>query len=330
MDKILTISIAAYNMEKYIVQTLESLIVPDIIDKLEIFVIDDGGSDRTLEIAKQYAEQYPESIFPVHKENGGYGTTVNYSIAHATGKYFKCLDGDDWFDTEELCKLVALLEHSNADVVVSNLYRGFDKQHLERIDLVERETDGEIYIKDINTSNNIYGMWSLTYKTKLLIISKLNLPSHRLYTDQFFSTIPFAYAKTIQKMKNYVYCYRIGQDSQSISRVSLIKNRTDFLEICKALCDFYEQNKACDNSRYLKARVTLYYCAAIKILLLCPISKKSLEELLNYEREIHLLSIDIYKNAVHFGKMGKLIFLMRKSNYLIYWLLKLIPGGLPN
>ena len=102
MEKILTISIAAYNMEQYIEHTLNSLIDEHIIDLLEIFVVDDGSMDRTLEIAMQYAKRYPQSIYPIHKENGGYGSTINTSVKLATGKYFKLLDGDDWYAKENL------------------------------------------------------------------------------------------------------------------------------------------------------------------------------------------------------------------------------------
>ncbi len=49
MDKILTISVAAYNMEKYIEQNLSSMVIPEIINDLEVFIIDDGGTDGAME-----------------------------------------------------------------------------------------------------------------------------------------------------------------------------------------------------------------------------------------------------------------------------------------
>ncbi len=107
MEKLLTISIAAYNVEGYIRNTLDSLIVPEILDKLEVFIVDDGGNDNTLQIAREYESKYPETFHAVHKENGGYGSTVNYSIAHATGKYFKLLDGDDWYLSRNLKRLIS-------------------------------------------------------------------------------------------------------------------------------------------------------------------------------------------------------------------------------
>ena len=120
MNKVLTISIAAYNVGSYIRATLDSLIVSEVLDKLEVFIIDDGGKDDTLAIAQEYADKYPDVFFPVHKENGGYGSTVMWSVEHASGKYFKLLDGDDWFTTENLAEYVKRMENSDADAFVSN------------------------------------------------------------------------------------------------------------------------------------------------------------------------------------------------------------------
>ena len=115
-DKTLTISIAAYNMEAWIKRALDSLLDKRVIDDLEVFAVDDGGTDRTLEIAKEYALQYPNSIFPIHKENGGYGSTVNYSVKHANGKYLKLLDADDWFDADGLLMCKGGGVHENSDI----------------------------------------------------------------------------------------------------------------------------------------------------------------------------------------------------------------------
>ena len=91
--KVLTISVAAYNAEAFIDQALRSVCVDAVIDRLEIFVIDDGGTDGTLDIAKRYAERYPASVFPIHKENGGvFEKTIE--VDGTTMKRF-------WIDTEK-------------------------------------------------------------------------------------------------------------------------------------------------------------------------------------------------------------------------------------
>ena len=121
-EKLLTISIAAYNVQSYIEQNLNSIIKSKYIDLIEVFVVDDGGQDNTLAIAQKYAEKYPDSIYPVHKENGGYGTTVNYSAEHATGKYFRLLDGDDWFNTEGLDKLMEHIQQMEVSAITLKRY----------------------------------------------------------------------------------------------------------------------------------------------------------------------------------------------------------------
>ena len=132
MSKILTISVAAYNVEAYIKENIESIVAAKVKDDIEIFVVDDGGKDGTYEIAEDYKNLYPGIVHAVHKENGGYGSVQNYSIAHATGKYFKILDGDDWMDTEGLTKLVEYLKASDVDAVVTNYYKGPDKNSLNQ------------------------------------------------------------------------------------------------------------------------------------------------------------------------------------------------------
>ena len=62
MGKILSISVAAYNVEKYLENTLTSLAMQEIIDDIEVFVIDDGGSDKSIDIARKFQEQFPGSF----------------------------------------------------------------------------------------------------------------------------------------------------------------------------------------------------------------------------------------------------------------------------
>lgn len=331
MNKILTISIAAYNVESYIKDTLESLIASKYINELEIFVVDDGGSDNTLSITQEYAKRFPNSIYPIHKENGGYGSTVNYSIKHATGKYFKLLDGDDWFNTDELDKLVEKMKIISSDVVVMPYWQGTDKNSLAITEYKNTfQVGAEMNISDLRSLCTL-GMWALSYKTETLRSSQLELPEHLFYTDQIFCTIPFAFAKTIQYFDYGVYCYRLGREGQSISRESRVKNIQMTLDICSMLARFVSEQKENKNYEYLLHRVTAYYFAALKTILLLDINAETLLKLKNYECEINNISSDIYNNVISFGKLGKFIKICRFTNYYGIYLLKFIyPKGIPN
>lgn len=93
MCKVLSISIAAYNVEKYILKTLDSLVDPAILDKIEVLIEINGATDSTEAIVQPYIDKYPNTFKLIRRnENGGYGATINMSMDAATGKYFKLLD----------------------------------------------------------------------------------------------------------------------------------------------------------------------------------------------------------------------------------------------
>ena len=133
MEKILSVSIASYNVEKFIRKALDSCCVPEIMDRLEVLVVNDGSTDSTLEIAREYEEKYPQTFRVIDKKNGGYGSTVNASIKAATGKYFRLLDGDDWFDRDGLVNFIEELTAAEEDMIVAQFKRVFEEDGHEEL-----------------------------------------------------------------------------------------------------------------------------------------------------------------------------------------------------
>ena len=67
-------------------------------EEAEIIIVDDGSSDGTAKIADEYAAAYPTIVKAIHQENGGHGEAVNAGLRNATGRYYKVVDSDDWFE----------------------------------------------------------------------------------------------------------------------------------------------------------------------------------------------------------------------------------------
>ena len=113
--KVLSVVIPAFNIEKYIDETLQSFIASAVFSELEILIVNDGSVDGTKIKAESYSNKYPNNIRLINKENAGHGSTINVGIKEATGKYFKVVDGDDWVDSEGLVRVVEKLKTETAD-----------------------------------------------------------------------------------------------------------------------------------------------------------------------------------------------------------------------
>lgn len=332
MEKILTISIAAYNVEDYISNCLKTIADSEVLDDIEVFVIDDGGTDGSLKIARAYEEKYPGVIHAIHKENQGYGSTINYSIENATGKYFKTLDGDDWVDSQGLRELVKILKSIDTDVVITNYKKGDNSKALKERKLSDEVGEqGEVEISTLKPIE--IAIWAITYRTELLRECGMKLPENTPFTDQIYDQEPFVKANSIRFLDIGVYCYRTERDGQSVTRESRIKNCDKFLSICERVCDIQKEEQASKNNVYLLCRATSCYYQSLKTILLKPANKENYQYYKKFDQNIKSQYPAVYSSLMkteNLGKSGMLLKIIRKTNYKGYWLIKLIPGGLPN
>lgn len=113
--KYISFAIPCYNSQDYMAHAIESILPGG--EDVEIIIVNDGSKDRTSEIAHDYMEKYPTIVKVVDKENGGHGDAVNSGLTHATGKYFKVVDSDDWVDEDALHKILEVLRHMEEDAM---------------------------------------------------------------------------------------------------------------------------------------------------------------------------------------------------------------------
>ena len=112
--KTLTVAVPCYNSQDYMRHAIEPLLICE--NDIEILIIDDGSKDQTGEIGDLLEEEYPATIRCIHQENGGHGEAVNTGLKNATGRFFKVLDSDDWFDEASLVKVIQTLKKLGNDV----------------------------------------------------------------------------------------------------------------------------------------------------------------------------------------------------------------------
>lgn len=246
MSKLLTISIAAYNVAKTIEECLDSFLPCKHLEDLEILVINDGSSDRTVEIVSEYENKYPDVIRLVNKENGGHGSTINKSLSLATGKFYKVIDGDDWVDPVELDKLCDCLESTKADLVIND-YMEVYPDHKHRTSHRSQYKEHIVYkfdqiVPDGNFRENIFAMHESTILTKRLRDVGMMIQEHCFYADTEFLYYAGLAARTLEFNNSCAYQYRLGFAGQSVSPEGIYKHIEDLINIEYHLIQLYHRH----------------------------------------------------------------------------------------
>lgn len=243
--KILTITVPAYKVEKYLKQCLDSFLVRDCLEDLEVLVIDDGSPDGSRDIALRYQERYPQTFRVISKENGGHGSAVNRGILEARGKYFKVVDGDDWVDPQALRKLIMFLKECRSDIVWSNYWWVDEKSGDKSLEMGQPFRDveyGREYLFEEICPLLYIKMHSMTIKTSILKDNCIQLDEGCYYVDTEYITYPIPYVQTITFLDGCVYMYRVGLGGQSVNIRSMQLRQADHLKVLNALLYFYQKN----------------------------------------------------------------------------------------
>lgn len=319
MDKLLTISIAAYHVEEYLAETLDSFLIPEVREQLEVLIINDGSGEGVNAIAREYEEKYPQIFRLIDKENGGHGSTVNRGIEEARGRYFKTVDGDDKVEREGFADLLAYLETATEDFIVTDYYR-FDNSTGECIDIIRHEFAGKQYEKTYSFDeicNQIYvNMHAATFRTEILKKMKRRLDEHCFYVDAEYMLYPIPLIQTVAFLKKPVYQYRLGMTTQSMDIKNMQKNCSHHEKVLAHLLDFYEEEGKLvpeEKRRYIERGVARILVSQMKIYLSFPPDKKWKDEIRNCDKQIKNNYPHIYK-AVD----NSAVKLLRRSGYHMY------------
>lgn len=238
MNKILTIVIPTYNMEKYLRRCLDSLIVSEtIMESLEVLIINDGSKDSSLDIAHEYEKKDPQTFRVIDKENGNYGSCVNRGLKEANGKYFRILDADDFFKEGALQEVLIQLEALQEDVDVIHtdyqiIYTEEDRIRCVVNDKLKYNTVIDLYNEPLpNLVYENFAMHALMYNTNYLRTIKYVQQEGISYTDSEYVYYPFSVAKTFMAFNIILYCYNVGREGQTVSVESMIKNRDNYSKL---------------------------------------------------------------------------------------------------
>ena len=323
VEKTLSISIAAYNVEEFLKNTLDSLVAPEIMDDIEVLIIDDGSKDNTAAIGKEFVDKYPNSFKVISKPNGGYGSTINAAIDAATGQYFKTLDGDDWYDTENLVRFVKDLKNMSADLILTPFTMVYEGTGEKQVISMERKYQ-EKNITFEQLPEALYSkikMHSVTYKTSILKENNIRIGEHCFYTDIEYISFPIVYVNDVNFLDYSIYQYRIGLEGQSVSDEGFRKRYKYHLRVVDRILEFYTINKENGLSKekatflfnILKALINTQYGIFFKL----DNTEQTKHELIAFDTKLKQTNSMLYESA-----KGKRVVLLRKLKFKMFGLIK--------
>ena len=271
MDKpLLSIIVPVYNTSQYLVRCLNSLINQSLTD-IEIIIINDGSTDQSDEIIKQYLTHCNIAYVKLEK-NMGLGYARNLGIEKSSGKYIAFVDSDDWVDLDFFKILTDTMIRDHTDIVVGgvkNEWNNINSTSL-RYDYVYPNIISANQALDLltkNTNNNYFispVVWNKIYKRELLSSNQLRFMDNSYWEDDIFSFKAISYARNISLVPNIYYHY-YQRDTSIMNSISK-KHITDLLMSFKQLKNSIVNEKLNATKIQYQAMFDRCACTLIKMI----------------------------------------------------------------
>lgn len=267
MKRVIKVSviIPVYNVEKYLSKCLDGVISQTLKD-IEIICVDDGSTDSSLDILNGYALK-DNRIKIVHKENSGYGNTMNIGINIAKGEYIGIVESDDYILPGMYGILYENAKKNNLDLIKSDYYIFWDTLNYKS---TNHFTNLENYYNRVldNTNRDIYFKFWISNCTgiyKREFINKNNIryqdTSGASYQDVGFWLQAMSVCERAMWIDEPFYMYRQDNPDSSIKnkgKMMAVKGEYDFVERILREKNLESELKICNYYRMAGHKYTFY------------------------------------------------------------------------
>jgi len=187
----ISVIIPTYNYAHYITDAINSVLEQDYPkDSVEIIIVDDGSTDNTREVLKEFMHNKTVQYFL--QENKGKASATYKAIQCATGEYIFNLDADDYFLPDKIKRAVDIFESDESIVHVaspaqildqeSNTVKGAESLPTQ---ILETKTNGEQLLRYFYNNNILYGGGS-AFSARASVLKKINIPAEvDMFIDEF-------------------------------------------------------------------------------------------------------------------------------------------------
>lgn len=214
-----SIIIPVYNAEKYLSQCLSSL-YKQIFADFEIICVDDGSTDNSLMILKEY-EQKDDRVTVIEQKNQYAGVARNNGMKRAKGKYLLFLDADDFFADNMLEELVKRAETDRTEILVFDVFQ-YDNVMKKVISTAWRPIKKNLFGEGIKSARDIADTifdfttpapWNKLFLREFVKKNNLQFQAIQRTNDLYFTYAAFTYAERIGICDKKLLFYRDNNSS---------------------------------------------------------------------------------------------------------------------
>lgn len=181
----ISVIIPVYNVENYLEECLESLL-KQTYKETEIIIIDDGSTDKSMEIIKSYSKKFNKFNL-ISQENSGVAQVRNIGLSKASGEYVLFVDSDDFLEPLMIETMYNKAAYNRSDIVICDYYIYYDanKKIIAKYDCNAFVYSGDEVIK-MMTEFKIQGqLWNKMFKRETLIKNNFHFEKGRIIEDIF-------------------------------------------------------------------------------------------------------------------------------------------------
>lgn len=235
-----SIIVPTYNVENYLRECMDSIVGQTLKD-IEIICINDGSTDGSLEILKNYAAKDPRIII-VDKKNEGYGVGMNIGLERASGEYIGIVEPDDFVPDNMYEDLYNAAKKNDLDFVKADFYRftGNEEDGTRTLEYNRLDSSGENYNQVIDPFERpfitkfIMNTWSGIYRREYIEKHHIrhNTTPGASFQDNGFFWQTFIYAKRAMIINKPYYMNRRDNPNSSVhnpDKVYCINKEYDFI-----------------------------------------------------------------------------------------------------
>jgi len=286
----IAIIVPIYNVEKYLSKCIESLI-SQTYKNIEIFLVDDGSPDNCGKICDDYAKK-DKRIKVTHKENGGYGSVLEYSINNIKSEYFLICDSDDWLEPMAVEKLYNSMKKNDVDLVIGGKNYVYSDGTIvnELIDnrdflfkniIPNRKTDNLVNFVCLPQSPH-----SKLYKTKYA--KNIEFPKKISYTDLLLYYVYLSRINSAMFIDDTLSNYYFDRPGNTVEEGKTLK-ASSFRSVLIQRKSTIQQLRKNNISNYI-----LGYLIYLTAKAICCIPRKTSEqEIQDYKRELSNIIIQL-------------------------------------